>query len=120
MIVCMCLFNNLLAPLLAEMFVSSDCFLYIVSSQAPSLQFSYDVYSCQLELADTTSGEVCSVPILYAQGYGTPVEVSINPPFHYSYQCSFSLISSYTYVFIVRYILTGFGETIARFLLFTS
>jgi hypothetical protein len=47
-IVFLCLFNNLLAPLLAELFVSSDCFLYIVS-KAPPLKFTYNVVSCILE-----------------------------------------------------------------------
>jgi hypothetical protein len=107
-----CLFNNLLAPLLAEMFVSSDCFLYIVTS-SPPLLFSYNVYLCQLE-----SGiQVCSLQILSAQGYGTNVDVTIKPPFHYSYQCSFSLISSYAYVFIVRYIISGLLEAVVQIIL---
>jgi hypothetical protein len=107
-----CLFNNILAPLIAEMFASSDCFLYIVS-QAPAVVFNYNVYLCP-----TTAifGEIlpCSFPDLIAAGDGNPVELSIIPPFHYSYQCSFSLISSYVYVFIFRYIISGLIEPLIR------
>jgi Leucine-rich repeat (LRR) protein len=116
-IVWMCLFNNLLAPLLAEMFVSPDCFLYIIS-QAPSLVFNYNVYSCQLETDDYLVGEVCRLPVLFAQGYGTSVDVSIIPPFHYSYQCSFSLISSYASVFTFRYLITGIIKPTLRMIFY--
>jgi hypothetical protein len=107
-----CLFNNILAPLVAETFASSDCFLYVIA-QAPAVVFNYDVYLCP-----TTAifGEIlpCSFPNLIAAGDGNPVELSIIPPFHYSYQCSFSLISSYVYVFIFRYIISGLIEPLIR------
>jgi Leucine-rich repeat (LRR) protein len=115
-VVWLCLFNNLLAPLLAEMFVSPDCFLYIVS-KAPVFNVQYDIYSCQLEITIRTMQEICSVPVLYAQGYGTPVSVPIDSPFHYSFQCSFSLISSYAYVFGFRYLISGLIEPMLRVLL---
>jgi Leucine-rich repeat (LRR) protein len=108
------LFNNLLAPLLAEMFVSSDCFLYIVT-QAPLLSFRYTEYFCQLEEGkEGFIHQVCSIPVLIEQGYGTTEDVSITPLFHYSYQCSFSLISSYSYVFISRYILSALVEPLIK------
>jgi Leucine-rich repeat (LRR) protein len=116
-LVFLCLFNNILAPLLAEMFVSSDCFLYVVS-QAPALLFKYNVYSCQQETGNVVSGQVCVVPILFQQGYGVTVEPSIIPPFNYSYQCSFSLLSSYVSVFIFHYILTGILEPLLRMFVF--
>jgi Leucine-rich repeat (LRR) protein len=116
-IVSLCLFNNLLAPLFAEMFVSSDCFLYIVS-QASSLVFDYQVYLCQFEQEQNFLITVCSFPILIAEGRGSSVELEVNPSFHYSYQCSFSLISSYTYVFIFRYVLSGLIEPMIRLCIF--
>jgi hypothetical protein len=120
MIVWLSLFNNLLAPLFAEMFVSSDCFLYIVS-QAPSLVFNYHVYACQFVRSGFISLEICSVPTLISLGYsGTPVDVSLVPPFHYSYQCSFSLISSYSYVFIFRYIISALIEPAVRMLIYCN
>jgi hypothetical protein len=62
-IVWLCLFNNLLAPLLAEMFVSSDCFHYIVI-QAPSLTFNYDIYSCRFETSNVGFSEICDASVL--------------------------------------------------------
>jgi hypothetical protein len=111
--VVLALFNNLLAPLLAEMFVSPDCFLYIVT-QAPALRFTYNEYFCQTEDTSITQVEVCSISVLIKQGYGTPVNIDIIPPFNYSYQCSFSLISSYSYVFIFRYIISGVLEPLIK------
>jgi hypothetical protein len=105
-----CLFNNLLAPLIAELFASSDCFLYIVT-QSPPVTFNYNVYLCP---TTKTFEDIqpCNFPALIAAGDGTPVALSIIPPFHYSYQCSFSLISSYVYVFIFRYVISGIIEPI--------
>jgi hypothetical protein len=48
---------------------------------------------------------VCDVNV-YQQ---TAVD-QLTPGFHYSYQCSFALISNYTYVFCFRYILSGLVE----------
>jgi hypothetical protein len=117
-VVWLCLFNNLLAPLLAEMFVSSDCFLYIVT-QASALIFTYDVYQCQIEYGyEASYYGVCSVAVLSKQGYGIPVNVSMTPPFHYSYQCSFSLLSSYISVFTFRYINSAIVEPLLRTFLY--
>ena len=104
-IVGICLFNNLVAPFLAELFVSSDCFLYIVSKQ-PSLSFMYDIYSCPVITYEYITLP-CNFNTAVEKNLGIPTELSLSPPFHYSYQCSFSLISSYSYVFIFRYILSG-------------
>jgi hypothetical protein len=112
-IVWLSLFNNLLAPLLAEMLVSPDCFLYVVT-QAPLLQFSYKVVFCQQEITTHNIIQVCNLPVLLAQGYGTKMNVSITPPFHYSYQCSFSLIASYAFVFTFRYVISGLVEPMVR------
>jgi hypothetical protein len=64
-----CLFNNILAPLLAEMFASSDCFLYVITP-APSLSFDYHVYLCP---TTAVFGDIlpCSFPSLIAEGEGT-------------------------------------------------
>ena len=97
-IVTLCLFNNLLAPFIAEMFVSSDCLLYIVS-QAPPLSFSFTEFTCQ----SISTGYECSYS-------NADTELSVTPAFHYSHQCSFALVSSYSYVFIMRYILSGLIE----------
>jgi hypothetical protein len=95
------------------MFVSPDLFLYVLT-QAPTLKFSYNEYFCQNEDNQGGTIEVCNVALLAKQGYGTPANIAIVPPFHYSYQCSFSLISSYSYVFIFRYIISGVLEPLIK------
>ena len=102
-IVSVSLFNNLVAPCLAELFVSSDCFLYVVS-QPSSLSFSYGVYGCALTVGPFGQIRPCQATSEYIV---SNAELLIVPPFHYSNQCSFSLISSYSYVFIFRYVLSG-------------
>jgi hypothetical protein len=54
------------------------------------------------------------VPVVIKEGVGVDVEESVIPSFHYSFQCSFSLISSYAYVFILRYVLSGLIEPLLR------
>eukprot|EP01033_Poteriospumella_lacustris_P003326 gene3325-2455_t len=98
-VVSLCLFNNLVAPFLAELLVSPSCFLYVVS-QAPALHFSY-----------TSSAEN---HIFDFQDYSYTVvvdsSVAVVPPFHYSYQCSSALLADYAYVFVFRYLLSGVVE----------
>jgi hypothetical protein len=111
------LFNNLLAPLLAEMLVSTDCFLYIVS-QAPALQFTYSEFVCTNNKLSTGTLAPCDFQSLIdTNDFSSIAEFSITPPFHYSYECSFSLISSYSFVFIFRYILSGLFQPIFTALL---
>jgi hypothetical protein len=83
-------------------------------TQAPALKFSYNEYFCQSENIATGTLLVCRIPVLIQKGYGTPVNIAIIPPFHYSYQFSFSLISSYSYVFIFRYIISGVLEPLIK------
>jgi hypothetical protein len=114
-IILLSLFNNLLAPLLAEMFVSSDCFLYIVT-EAPLLTFDYDVYLCNTKVFNGTVLP-CAFDAYIREGSGTSISLSLESPFHYSYQCSFALISSYSYVFIFRYVISGLFEPLVIWLM---
>jgi hypothetical protein len=104
-----CLFNMLLAPLIAELFVSPDCFVYILS-EAPSLTSYYHTFACfilQLSLNGHSATEVkCNLNKLET------AQLTVPTPFNYSYQCSFALVSDYVYVFIFRYILAFCGELI--------
>ena len=104
-LVSLCLFNNIIAPFLAEMFVSSDCLLYIIS-EAPSLTFSYFQFTC----TNLAGGFSCNYQNSESQ---TPVI----PAFHYSHQCSFALVSSYSYIFIMRYTISGLVEPLIIWML---
>ena len=109
----LCIFNNLLAPLIAEGLVSSDCFVYLIS-QAPELVFDYMNYACQNILVDGFELPLCKVKLLsiWEQTHGGQLvnKLSIVPPFHYSYECSFELLANYVYVFVFRYLICGVIE----------
>ena len=116
-IVWLCLFNNLFAPLLAETLVSSDCFVYLIS-EAPKLTFYYADYACANYMLDGFFVTVCNVNLLtYLRSDRSTSRISFIPPFHYSYQCSFSLMSDYVYVFIFRYLVCGILEPMIVMLL---
>lgn len=94
------LFNNLLAPLFAELFVSSNCFLYILT-QAPELTITYVNFGDLQDIEyDNTIYQIPTQKTSY----------SFVPSFSYSYQCSSSLLAQYCYVFTFRYILSGIVE----------
>lgn len=111
------LFNNLLAPLIAELFVSPDCFRYVVQ-EAPDLSFSYNDFTCEYVnevVRDRVFTEfICSVS---SQETSSSSQLIVPAPFHYSYQCSFALLSNYTYVFIFRFVLSIFIEPLIIMLL---
>ncbi len=57
---------------------------------------------------------ICSVS---SQETSSSSQLIVPAPFHYSYQCSFSLLSNYTYVFIFRFVLSIFIEPLLIMLL---
>lgn len=93
------LFNNIIAPVLANAFVDPSCFYYLI--QSPNkVTASYNLQHCInfIVLPGTT---FCSA---YGEGkYST----SYSPPYLYSFQCSSSLLSDFIAVFIYRYIMSG-------------
>jgi hypothetical protein len=113
------LFNNLLAPCLAELCISSDCFLYIIT-QAPQLVFSYHAYSCVQ--VDNAIQQFCNVNVETNANInsGTEVSFALIPPFHYSYQCSFAFVSNYVYVFIFRCTLSALIEPLLCWAVYTA
>ncbi len=103
------IFNNIVAPYLAEMLASPDCFWYILNSP-PSLQSSVDNVKCKTfsicfieSCRDIVECHNTAISI-----YRTHlIQLSYTPPFKYSYMCSSSLLSTFSAVFIFRYIYSG-------------
>lgn len=86
------IFNNVMAPYLAEMFVNGNCFLY-VWTQAPSV-------TTQFTINNTCSEEnLCE---LFVEDSFT-----FRPIFTYNYLCSSSLITSFAFVFVLRFVLSA-------------
>eukprot|EP00981_Chlorochromonas_danica_P015357 scaffold11743_cov199-Ochromonas_danica.AAC.1 len=99
------LFNTIVAPCLATLFISSDCFYYVFASP-PSVSVSYTYPMCA-----TIHGDKCSatVDVLYSSEF--------QPPFSYSYQCSSALLQEYGYVFVYKYLLLGVVHPVVVLLL---
>lgn len=141
-VILLSIFNNVLAPYLAEAFVSSNCFLYAITN-APDVNtvyfslFCYPTYICSVVYYPSTKSyntqcefEVqCDNVASYFNASTLSSAISTNtlnsrllsnsytPPFHYNYTCSSSLLSAFVYIFVYRYIFTTFCEPLLFFLL---
>jgi len=101
------LFNNVLVPNLADIVYSSNCFLYAIA-RPPGISVYWTEYTCNIAyhesiyttgMTNTSELVECIVDNIKTTLY--------YPTFHYSYQCSASLLSLFASVFIYRYILSG-------------
>lgn len=111
------LFNNIFAPYIAEAFVSSNCFLYAISSPDAVASSIKNPWGCEVDDDFSPNGtqgfntncgpSVIMPPQSNALGFTNVTSLSYNPPFLYSYQCSSSLITAFAFVFAYRYIFTG-------------
>eukprot|EP00981_Chlorochromonas_danica_P014933 scaffold9485_cov248-Ochromonas_danica.AAC.8 len=99
------LFNTIVAPCLATLLISSDCFYYVFASP-PFVSMSYAYPTC-IATADTTCA--LTTDVLYASDF--------QPPFSYSYQCSSALLQEYGYVFVYKYLLLGVVHPVVVLLL---
>jgi hypothetical protein len=90
------LFNNIILPVVAILWVSSDCF-YNVLFAAPAVTTSYSYITCPRYLFGI-GGVMCQ------QSVDT---TSYSPPFLYSYQCSSEIVINYVPVYIWMFIFVG-------------
>ena len=93
------IFNNVIAPSLAAMIVSPSCFFYMIAD-SPSVSVSYQFVQC-VEFYSTTVFDGCSE---YAYNTHT---TSYSPPYAYTYQCSSALMTSFSDIFVYRYLVSG-------------
>eukprot|EP00981_Chlorochromonas_danica_P013721 scaffold6773_cov257-Ochromonas_danica.AAC.1 len=92
---CLMLFNTIVAPCLATLFISSDCFYYVfVSPPYVAVSYSYPVCITIVENACMSTASVIKTS-------------DFQPPFSYGYQCSSALLQEYGYVFVYKYLLLG-------------
>ncbi len=103
-------FNNVIAPLIAALFISPDCFYYLLVTP-PSITTNYNVVVCDKEVGSYIYEGIClDYNIL------TP-SVSFIPPFLYSYQCSSTLLPIFASFNLYRYFFTGVLIPISRIVL---
>jgi len=108
------IFNNIIAPFLADAFVDPDCFRYVINSQS-SVTASYNTGICYIYDFVSADGNTLKLNCLLF--VPTSISTTYNPPFVYSYQCSSALLNRFINVFIYRYLLTGVLLPLMRMLL---
>ncbi len=91
------LFNNIIIPGLAIIFILPDCF-YNALFAADNVQSSYTYESCYQYVGVLSYGHECSQ-------FTETTEYS--PPFIYSYQCSSKIVANYVPVYVLMFILAG-------------
>lgn len=91
--------NNILIPFIANAFVHSNCFYYMVEL-SPQIVVNYAFITCK-KFSYSNHIVTCVETTEHSRS------VAYQPPFVYSYQCSSTLLNDFVNVFIFRYAITG-------------
>jgi hypothetical protein len=92
------LFNNIIIPVLATMFILPDCF-YNALFAAQEVSSYYPYQQCDQYILEANIGRDC---------HPETQTLSYSPPYIYSYQCSSKVIINYASVYILMFILASF------------
>lgn len=92
------IFNNILAPIVAEAFISPNCFYYVIVPP-PVVTPSYSYSSCLYRVFYEDSGTIrCGQ-------YGIVHQTSaFRPSFAYNFQCSSSLLATFAPIFLYKFL----------------
>ena len=94
------LFNSVIAPCLAVLLVSPQCFYYMI--REPSrISVSYRFFQCDGIYYSPSQGYIC-----LGKSISTHT-TSYSPAFSYSYQCTSSLLANFANIYLFRYLITG-------------
>jgi Leucine-rich repeat (LRR) protein len=102
------LFSVMIAPCVATVIASKDCFYYLFFSE-PEVSAQYSYAACDL-INSNTSGDSC------LGTETTDVTASYQPTYTYSYQCSTALLTDYASVFVYYFITSAFLVPVVRWL----
>jgi Leucine-rich repeat (LRR) protein len=106
----MSLFSMIGGPFISTFFTAKNCFLGAFVGESAIVSTSQVAgYGCQNLCSITCNGNVCYESCATACGFytGKSIEISMTPPWLYSYQCSSSLVKDYVPVFVLSYVTTG-------------
>jgi Leucine-rich repeat (LRR) protein len=92
------LFNNIILPVLATIFILPDCF-YNALFAAPDVSSHYSFDQCEQYVLPVNVGRLCTLQIQ---------TMSYSPPYIYSFQCSSKVVINYASVYILMFIMAGF------------
>lgn len=104
--VALAIFNLVVSPILATLFISPSCFYYQIFTSPPEITSSYSFSKCISLNTDLSCGA-----LVFQGSYTT----SYKPPFEYSYQCSASLITYYAEVYLYIFMAATFGIPLLKF-----
>ena len=93
------LFNNVIAPCLAILLVSPECFLYVITTPN-EVSVSYKFFQCE-GIYNTVKRNICADKTINKHS------TSYSPAFSYGYQCSSSLLGGFVDIYLYRYLLSG-------------
>jgi hypothetical protein len=114
------LFNNVVVPILVEVLISPNCFLFAITSP-PAVSISYGLAACPVnefcQFNKTSYVTTCELALDCVSGtsqlaLATKLTTSFVPPFHYSYQCASSVVSTFAPVYIYRSLLSILANVI--------
>jgi hypothetical protein len=91
------LFNNIVIPVIAVLFILPDCF-YNALFAASNVTSSYEYTTCYQYLVFQGTGRLCQRLV---------EDVTYSPPFIYSFQCSSKIIINYVSVYIFMFIIVS-------------
>jgi Leucine-rich repeat (LRR) protein/Na+-transporting methylmalonyl-CoA/oxaloacetate decarboxylase gamma subunit len=101
------LFNNIVIPVIAILFILPDCFYNALFAPSP-VDSEYTYLSCSQYFPDSGYAHYCNIQI---------VATSYSPPYIYSYQCSSKIIINYVAVYIFLFFFTGIVIPFIRILM---
>lgn len=101
------IFNNVLAPFLAALCITPDCFYYLLVTP-PTVGASYTVIICDEEVGSYVIEGRCISRTEITQN------LSYDPPFLYTYQCSSNLLPTFIAFYLYRYFFTAVALPLIR------
>jgi hypothetical protein len=101
--------NEILIPYFATALINPNCFYYTLKSQ-PSISSSYTYLQSCDSYSFQNSEE--STACISNGGIDQHIFSNFNPPFTYNYQCSSTIISSYTNIYLYMSVLMIITPTI--------
>jgi Leucine-rich repeat (LRR) protein/uncharacterized membrane protein len=91
------LFNNIILPVLATLFILPDCF-YNALFAASDVSSYYTFDQCRQYILQVDVGRQCTL---------RTQTLSYSPPYIYSYQCSSKVVINYASVYILMFMMAG-------------
>lgn len=105
------LFNSIIAPCLATAAVDSNCFVNVFIAPSP-VTSEFPIISSDVSCSTHKNITECTGGV--SESY---IEVTYDPPFIYSYQCTSSILTNYASVYVFMFLMVAFVKPVMLYLL---